>query len=104
MCALVLSLTWLLMHVVGPSGPGWAWLITQCVLAGFLLIRRDLWLSVDSHAITSTARARNDIALHVPIPMIVLRLFTALRVRRFADRAAAWVRTRRRPWPGGERW
>ena len=103
MCALVLPLSWLLMHVVGPSGPGWAWLITQCVLAGFLLIRRDLWLSVDSHAITSTARARNGVALRMPIPIIVLRLLTALRVRRFAGRATKWVRTRRRPWPGGER-
>lgn len=104
MGALVLPLAWLLMHLVGPSGLGWAVLITQSVLAGALLIRRDLWLSVDSHAITSADRARNGVALHMPIPIIVLRLFTALRVRRFADRAAAWVRTRRRPWPGGERW
>jgi O-antigen/teichoic acid export membrane protein len=101
MCALLLPLGWLLLHVVGPSGPGWAWLITQCVLAGFLLIRRDLWLSLDSDAIASPARALNGVALHMPIPIIVLRLFTAL--RGFADRAAAWVRTRRRPRPGGER-
>jgi O-antigen/teichoic acid export membrane protein len=103
MGALVLPLAWLLMHVVGPSGLGWAVLITQCLLAGLLLMRRDLWLSVDSHAITSPARARNGVALHPPVPIIGLRLFSALRVRRFADQAAAWVRTRQRPWPGGER-
>jgi O-antigen/teichoic acid export membrane protein len=103
LCVLVLSLSWLLMPVVGPSGIGWAWLITQCVLAGFLMIRRDLWLTVDSHPITSPAPARNGVALHMPIPIIVLRPLTALRVRRFADRAAAWVRKRRRPWAGGER-
>jgi O-antigen/teichoic acid export membrane protein len=94
-CAMVLPLTWLLLHVVGPSAPGWAWLIAQCVLAGGLLIRRDLWFGVDSGAVTSPARARNGVAPAMPILIIVLRLLTALRVRRIADRAAAWVRTRR---------
>jgi O-antigen/teichoic acid export membrane protein len=103
LCAMLLPLGWLLVNLVGPFGLGWAWLITWSVLAGFLLIRRDLWLSLDSRTISPPARARNGVALHMPIPMIVLRLFTALRVRRFADRAGARARTRRRPWPVGER-
>ena len=91
---LVLPLTWLLLHVVGPSGAGWAWLIVQCVLAGALLIRRDLWLGVGSRAVTSPAAAQNR-ALKMSTLMIVLRLLTVSRVWRFADRAAAWARTRR---------
>ena len=94
-CALVLPLTWLLLHVVGPSGPGWAWLMVQCVLAGALLIRRDLWLNVDSRAVTSPSRIRNGVALRMPVLIIVLRLLNVLRVRRFTERAVAWARARR---------
>jgi O-antigen/teichoic acid export membrane protein len=44
MCVLVLGLTHLLLPWLGLVGAGVAWLVTQCVIAGFLLVCRSRWL------------------------------------------------------------
>ncbi|HEY2192764.1 MAG TPA: hypothetical protein VGH76_10760 [Actinomycetospora sp.] len=43
-CVLALGLGWLLLPRMGLTGVGLAWLLTQCATAGFLVLRRDLWL------------------------------------------------------------
>ncbi|MEE6169108.1 MULTISPECIES: lipopolysaccharide biosynthesis protein [unclassified Mycolicibacterium] len=45
-CLLVLPLTWLLLPVLGLIGVAIAWLVTQLLIAGALLVRRDLWLTI----------------------------------------------------------
>ncbi|MFD5634960.1 lipopolysaccharide biosynthesis protein [Streptomyces sp. NPDC127077] len=44
MCVLVLGLTHLLLPVAGLAGAGVAWLVTQCLIAGFLVVSRSRWL------------------------------------------------------------
>ncbi|MFF3885505.1 lipopolysaccharide biosynthesis protein [Streptomyces sp. NPDC001914] len=44
MCVLVLGLTHLLLPEIGLVGAGVAWLVTQCLIAGFLLVSRSRWL------------------------------------------------------------
>lgn len=44
---LALTLSWFLVHAMGLSGVGLAWLLAQSLIAGVLLIRRDLWLDID---------------------------------------------------------
>ena len=43
---LAIPMTLLLLHFMGLAGAGLAWLITQSLIAGGLLIRRDLWLTL----------------------------------------------------------
>jgi O-antigen/teichoic acid export membrane protein len=57
-CATVVALTWLLLHAVGRSGASLAWLTAQCVFAAVLLIRRDLWMPVDSAAAVDGIHAK----------------------------------------------
>jgi O-antigen/teichoic acid export membrane protein len=45
-CVLALGLMWLLLPIMGMTGAGLAWLVTQLAIACGLLIRRDLWLSL----------------------------------------------------------
>jgi O-antigen/teichoic acid export membrane protein len=45
-CVLVLGLGWVLLPRLGLNGVGIAWLLTQSATAGFLWLRRDLWLPV----------------------------------------------------------
>lgn len=45
-CVLVLGLGWVLLPRMGLTGVGVAWLVTQSAAAGFLWVRRDLWLPV----------------------------------------------------------
>jgi O-antigen/teichoic acid export membrane protein len=44
MCVLVLGLTRLLLPEFGVAGAGLAWLVTQCVIAAFLLVSWSRWL------------------------------------------------------------
>lgn len=44
-CLLVLALMWWLLPVMGMTGAGLAWLVTQLAIACGLLLRRDLWLN-----------------------------------------------------------
>jgi O-antigen/teichoic acid export membrane protein len=46
-CVLVLGMGWVLLPRMGLSGVGLAWLVTQCATAGFLWLRRDLWLPLE---------------------------------------------------------
>jgi O-antigen/teichoic acid export membrane protein len=46
-CVVGVPLTWLLLPVVGMAGAALAWAITVSVIAGALLIRRNLWLPVE---------------------------------------------------------
>ncbi|MFJ5777104.1 lipopolysaccharide biosynthesis protein [Streptomyces sp. NPDC093094] len=45
MCVLALGLTRLLLPEVGVVGAGVAWLVTQCVIAVFLVVSRSRWLA-----------------------------------------------------------
>ncbi len=79
-CVLLLPLTWLLLPVMGVTGAGTAWLITQSVLAVGLLIRRDLWLTIG----TDPPAARG--AFGVPrlrwtVAAFGIRLDSAMRLR-----------------------
>ncbi|MGW1064151.1 lipopolysaccharide biosynthesis protein [Streptomyces aureus] len=44
MCVLVLGLTRALLPHFGVVGAGIAWLVTQCLIAGFLIVTRSRWL------------------------------------------------------------
>ncbi|MFG2029922.1 lipopolysaccharide biosynthesis protein [Streptomyces sp. NPDC048825] len=45
LCVLVLGLSGALLPVMGLTGPGVAWLVAQCLLALYLLVRRSHWLN-----------------------------------------------------------
>ncbi|GAA5110821.1 hypothetical protein GCM10023320_03020 [Pseudonocardia adelaidensis] len=100
-CVLVLGLGALLLPVMGLSGAGLGWLLTHCLIAGFLLLRRDLWLTVDGAAGSRgepTGAALPRIAL--PLVIWTLRAAGALGQRERLGRIITCVRARRgRPGP-----
>ena len=83
--ALALGLTWLLLHGIGATGPGWAWLASQMVLASILLIRRREWLPQQGPA---------DAAVSMWALAQMLRLLEITKLRRHANRLATWWRAR----------
>ena len=87
-CVLALPLTWLLLPVMGLTGAGLAWLVTQSLIACGLLIRRDLWLTLGP---APAGRTGNTRAQRVWWSMVGfgIRLVSALRLRRPLERAAA---------------
>jgi O-antigen/teichoic acid export membrane protein len=85
LCLLSLALMWLLLPIMGMTGAGLAWLVTQTVIAGGLLVRRDLWLSA------SPRRSGHS-------PTLIVET-TAETVRAATDVAVASVVGTRRQWP-----
>jgi O-antigen/teichoic acid export membrane protein len=57
-CVLVLPMCRILLPVLGMNGAAVAWLATQCLVAGMLLVRRDLWWSLPDAVTGETAGAR----------------------------------------------
>ncbi|MDT5075606.1 MAG: hypothetical protein QOJ80_243 [Mycobacterium sp.] len=86
-CVLALPLTWLLLPIMGLTGAGLAWLVTQSLIACGLLIRRDLWLTLGP---APAGRAGDTRAQRLWWSMVGfgIRLVSALRLRRPLERAA----------------
>ena len=87
-CVLALPLTWLLLPVMGLTGAGLAWLVTQSLIACGLLIRRDLWLTLGPAPAGRTGDTRAQ-RLWWSMVGFGIRLVSALRLRRPLERAAA---------------
>jgi O-antigen/teichoic acid export membrane protein len=92
LCVVVLTLTWLLLNEVGLIGAGLAWVITQTLAAGGLLLFRRRWLSVGSGEQVGDHASRLRSALLAPATVAVLQLLTRLRLRGLFDRLVDWVR------------
>jgi O-antigen/teichoic acid export membrane protein/GT2 family glycosyltransferase len=92
-CVVVLSLTWVLLHTMGLTGAGLAWLISQTVMAAGLLAWRRQWMaSVDVTPGSVPSRTWRSAIPMRPIVML-LQLLTILRLRGVLDRALARVRS-----------
>ncbi|MGV0716363.1 glycosyltransferase [Mycolicibacterium sp. XJ662] len=94
-CGIVLSLTWVLLHIAGLTGAGLAWLISQTVMAVYLLVRRDQWMTNADTARPDTRKRRRHPMLPATAIVWVLQLLTTLRLHTVVDRSLGLLRRRR---------
>ncbi|KAF0960131.1 hypothetical protein MLGJGCBP_06795 [Rhodococcus sp. T7] len=87
---LTLGLCSVLLKVVGLTGAGWACLLSQTLIAIFLTVRRDLWLSTD--ASTHGAPTSRFDRLQSATAVFVIRFASAARLRPCLDRVKAVLR------------
>ncbi|MFD4458835.1 glycosyltransferase [Nocardia sp. NPDC058480] len=87
---LTVGLAWVLLDLVGVVGAGVACLLSQTSIACALLVRRDLWWSVD--APRTIVAAPISVRLRSAAALFVLRAAGATRRRRTLDRARAVLR------------
>ncbi|MCV7366262.1 glycosyltransferase [Mycolicibacterium duvalii] len=87
-CVVVLSLTWILLHTLGLTGAGLAWLISQTTMAAGLLTWRRGWMLGRHFVSPELPRRRARLAVPATWLLILLRLLTKLRLRTAAD---GWV-------------
>lgn len=93
-CVVVLSLTWVLLHSIGLTGAGLAWLLAQVVMAAGLLVWRKHWM-VNAQSYPGTSRLRWwRMAVPATWMVVLLRVLTVLRIRALVDRAATRLRRR----------
>jgi O-antigen/teichoic acid export membrane protein/GT2 family glycosyltransferase len=93
-CVLALGLAWLLLHAMGILGVGLAWLLAQSLVAGALLIRRDLWLNISSVPVITRARGARLQRLRWMLVGFLVRVVSTLRVGRWIERPRARWRAR----------
>jgi O-antigen/teichoic acid export membrane protein len=93
-CVLAVGLGWALLQVMGVTGMGLAWLLTQSLVAGVVLLRRDLWLGINE---TSGRRRVGRQILVVPpgAMLIVFAAWVVNALRRRFGRPVMWLRKRR---------
>ena len=94
-CIMGLSLSWLLLHIFGLAGAGLAWLITQTLVAGALLLRRHQWLTVGAGDHVAAPVRSLPARLPTAVVLSVLQLLTRLRLRGPFDRLVARLRSGR---------
>lgn len=94
-CAIVLSLTWVLLHAMGLTGAGLAWLVSQMVMAGYLLLRRDQWMTNAHHTVCEPQAGRWRQLLPAAVTVRLLQVLNALRLQKVVSRALAVRRSRR---------
>ncbi|MFD4439521.1 glycosyltransferase [Nocardia sp. NPDC058519] len=87
---LTIGLAWVLLDLVGVVGAGVACLLSQTAIACALLVRRDLWWSVD--APHRTVAAPMPVRLRSAAALLVLRSAGATRRRKTLDRARTVLR------------
>lgn len=83
LCGLTLALGWLLLHVMGLAGVGLAWLLAQSLIAGFLLIRRDLWLNLSRGPATTELRGARSQRLRWMLVVFWVQVAVAVGARRW---------------------
>lgn len=93
-CVIVLSLTWVLLHVMGLTGAGLAWLIAQTVMAGYLLVRRHQWMSNNPSDIGKSQAGVWRQMLPASATVRILQVLAALRLHKVVASALTLLRSR----------
>ncbi|QZT62303.1 glycosyltransferase [Mycolicibacterium austroafricanum] len=94
-CVVVLTLTWVLLHAIGLTGAGLAWLIAQSAMAAGLMLWRRQWMVNTRVVPTGENGPRRRPAIPGTAMVALLQLLTWLRIRHLAEGWLTRLRRRR---------
>jgi O-antigen/teichoic acid export membrane protein/aminoglycoside phosphotransferase (APT) family kinase protein len=90
-CVVTLGLGWILLPVMGLSGVGLSWLLTQAGTAAVLLWRRDLWLTTTPISVAASSPERSQWSrLIIPLAILMIRTVDLLGLRDRVDAVRTW--------------